>query len=116
MSSLDPTIVQPLPNASSDNLDVGLEVIKHLTSIGYVDIAADHEARISFGEKKYGQRLKINNGREAAYDAYQECLDFISYGTQAYLEGNTEFRGLVDLMASIAAIVRGHLVKTEVIL
>src|SRR6185437_11842970 len=39
----------------------------------------DLEARAVEGEKKYGTRLRTNNGRSMAMDAYQECLDFLKY-------------------------------------
>lgn len=90
--SLDPTIVQQLPTATLDSTDVGDAVVKYLTNINLSEVAADHESRIAFGEKKYGQRLKINNGRDAIMDAYQECLDGLSYLMQAYLEGKTEIK------------------------
>ena len=74
--SLDPTVVQPLPTATEDSTDVGRAVVEYLTAyLGpcprLPEVAADHESRIAFGEKKYGQRLKINNGRDAAMDSYQ---------------------------------------------
>lgn len=51
------------------------------------NVSKDLSDRISFGEKKYGTRLKTNNGRDCLMDAYQECLDFIHYIKQAQLEG-----------------------------
>lgn len=114
MSALDPTVVQQLPTATEDSTDVGRSVVNYLTSPGgpsprLPEVAADHEARIAFGEKKYGQRLKINNGRNAAMDAYQELLDYLSYGMQAYLEtGDTFYLNTFNIVASIADEVRGR--------
>ena len=42
-------------------------------------------------------------------DAYQECLDFLSYTMQSYLEGNEESLKLFDAAAYIAANVRAML-------
>ena len=87
MSKPSATIIQQLPTASADSTDVGIAVINHLTILGLPGVAHDHESRIVFGEKKYGQRLKIHNGRNALLDAYQECLDSLSYLMQAHMEG-----------------------------
>lgn len=109
---LDPTLVQQLPTATEDSTDVGREVVKYLTapagpSPRLPEVAADHEARIAFGEKKYGQRLKTNNGRNVAMDAYQELLDYLSYGMQAYLEtGDSFYLNTFNIVASIADEVR----------
>ena len=42
-------------------------------------VQADIEARAEMGEKKYGERLKPFNGRNALWDAYQEALDLCMY-------------------------------------
>lgn len=110
--SLDPTVVQQKPTATEDSTDVGRAVVDYLTNrlSGaplLPEVAADHEARIAFGEKKYGQRLKINNGRNAAMDAYQELLDYLSYGMQAYLEtGDAFYLNTFKLVASVADEIR----------
>ena len=118
--STDPTIVQPLPTGNADSTDVGTAVIEYLTTraldpenttqshrpLYLPEIAKDHESRISFGEKKYGQRLKINNGRNAIMDSYQELLDFLSYAMQAHLEGKEGFLDFFYTVAEIAANVR----------
>jgi hypothetical protein len=107
---LDATIVQPIPTADLGNTDVGNAVVEFLSiehSPNYLpQVAADHESRIAFGEKKYGQRLKINNGRDAIMDSYQELLDFLSYSMQQYLEGDDAFLPLFYQVASIAEVVR----------
>lgn len=111
----DPTIVQQLPTATEDSTDVGNAVVEYLTaplgpSPRLPEVANDHEARINMGEKKYGQRLKINNGRNAAMDAYQELLDYLSYGMQAYLEtGDSFYLNTFNIVASIADEVRSRL-------
>lgn len=57
---------------------------------GSVDVCslvkADLEARISEGERKYGQRLTPHNGRDAMMDAYQEVLDLAAYLRQMLYE------------------------------
>ena len=90
----DPTAVQPIPNAPDTEQDVGRFIIEKLAEWDHVqllshlpEITSDHEKRIEFGEKKYGQRLRTNNGRDALLDCYQEVLDSISYSAQYYLEG-----------------------------
>lgn len=121
--SLDPTVVQVKPTATDDSTDVGHAVVQYLSrpiladnlTSAYVynkpliQVAQDHESRIAFGEKKYGQRLKINNGRDAIMDSYQELLDFLSYAMQAHLEGKEGFIELFDEVANIAALVRERL-------
>lgn len=42
-------------------------------------VKQDLDARAAIGEKKYGQKLKANNGRDALVDAYQEVLDLAKY-------------------------------------
>jgi len=49
-------------------------------------VQQDIEARAVLGEKKYGERLKPHNGRNALIDAYQEALDLAMYLRQA-IEG-----------------------------
>jgi hypothetical protein len=119
---LDPTIVQAIPTATEDSTDVGNEVVRYLSrpvatpdGSTYIfdseleKVALDHESRIAFGEKKYGQRLKINNGRDAIMDSYQELLDFLSYAMQAHLEGKDGFLDLFNQVAAIAKEVRARL-------
>ena len=69
----------------------------------------DIEARAQLGEKKYGERLKANNGRRGIQDAYEECLDQSMYLRQIIEEGfdtimhknNTEYRKLLsDIVAA----------------
>jgi hypothetical protein len=127
MSTLDPTVVQKIPTGDADAVDVGDAVVEYLTTkaltdfttpdytLHYLpDVAKDHESRIVFGEKKYGQRLKINNGRDALTDAYEECLDALSYLAQAHLEGGSGCLGLFYRVADIAAEVRDKLCRKTV--
>lgn len=57
---------------------------------GEVDIlplvVKDLEDRSSAGAKKYGTVLQSKNGRDALFDAYQECLDMAMYLRQAIEE------------------------------
>ena len=86
--SYDPTLVQRRPTAPEGEQDVGRFVVSHLTSLHMPKVATDHEKRIEMGEKKYGQRLRTNNGRDWVLDCYQEALDGISYSAQGVLEGD----------------------------
>ena len=126
MSTLDPTVVQQLPTGATDSTDVGNAVVDYLTYRALRDettdsylphylpqVAKDHESRIIFGEKKYGQRLKLNNGRDAIMDSYQELLDFLSYAMQAHLEGKPGFLDLFYQVADIAERVRERLEGTN---
>jgi hypothetical protein len=79
---------QPVPGG--DGVDVGSKAAQRLRGAGFVAIADDLESRIAFGAKKYGQRLKTNNGRNALFDSYQEVLDFLNYLMQGVLEGHAE--------------------------
>ncbi len=42
-------------------------------------VKEDIEARAKIGLKKYGERLKPNNGRNSLWDAYNEALDLCMY-------------------------------------
>jgi hypothetical protein len=46
----------------------------------------DLAARAQMGRQKYGTLLRINNGRDPLWDAYQEALDLVMYLRQAILE------------------------------
>lgn len=46
----------------------------------------DIQQRAEVGEKKYGERLRAHNGRNALLDAYQEALDLCMYLRQALEE------------------------------
>ena len=42
-------------------------------------VIADLEARAVMGERKYGTRVMVENGRDHLEDAYQEALDLCMY-------------------------------------
>ncbi len=44
------------------------------------------EERVGQQEERYGTKLRINNGRDAIYDALQEAIDCVFYLTQALME------------------------------
>lgn len=50
-------------------------------------IADDARARDAFGAAKYGRRLRVNDGRDALIDSYQEDLDSLVYKRKAVEEG-----------------------------
>jgi len=52
--------------------------------LGYV--VTDLAARAEAGQKKYGTMLRVHNGRDPLWDAYQEALDLSMYLRQAILE------------------------------
>lgn len=53
-------------------------------------VKADLEGRAVMGKRKYGERLKPNNGRDALVDAYQESLDLCMYLRQVIVERDHE--------------------------
>lgn len=46
-------------------------------------VASDLSSRLHAGVIEYGVPLAANNGRDALYDAYEECLDMACYLRQA---------------------------------
>jgi hypothetical protein len=97
---------QKLP--TGDGEDVAQEVVRLLRADAYTALLIpDIEARIASGEKKYGTRLKTNNGRNVDLDLYQEVLDSLNYSMQAYLQtGNYEYREIFSLEVAIAVHVK----------
>lgn len=57
-------------------------------------VKEDLEARAREGERKYGERLRANNGRDALVDAYQEALDLCQYLRQRLEEKSEEEKQL----------------------
>ena len=49
-------------------------------------VAADLAARKTLGIATYGVALTAHNGRDALWDAYEECLDLACYLRQAINE------------------------------
>lgn len=70
--AFDPTQAQP----QSRGIDVDVCTL----------VKADLEARMIVGQRKYGERLKPNNGRDCLIDAYQEALDLAMYLRQLIYE------------------------------
>jgi len=56
------------------------------------EVKQDIENRIIKGVKTYGERLKINNGRIALQDAYEEILDLALYIKQELKERESRRR------------------------
>jgi hypothetical protein len=75
--------VQPRPMAS----EVGEDVLDSLRAVTSPTLFAELEARVEFGVRKYGTRLKTFNGRDVLLDCRQEALDGIMYAQQAVLQG-----------------------------
>lgn len=49
-------------------------------------VIQDASDRDIVGQRRYGTRLRANNGRDALIDAYQEALDLVVYLRQAIYE------------------------------
>lgn len=52
-------------------------------------LVADMGARETEGRRKYGVPLQVENGRDAAVDAYQEALDLTVYARQQWERHHT---------------------------
>lgn len=91
---IDAALRQQLP--TGDGQDVAREVIRLLEADPATAILIDDiEARVASGEKKYGTRLKTDNGRNVDLDLYQEVLDAMNYSVQAFLQ--TGIREYLDI-------------------
>lgn len=66
-------------------------------------------ARADVGLKKYGTKLRVNNGRKAAVDAYQEVMDGVMYAMQARMEGDHKIGRHLEVLVSIAAQIAAEL-------
>lgn len=110
---IDATVVQARPTAPDTEQDVGRFVVTELTTMGLPGVAHDHESRIDFGEKKYGQRLRTNNGRDSLMEMYQEALDGISYAGQHQLEGHDDGTYL-RLFSAVADRIKSDLLLREI--
>ena len=63
------------------------QVKPHGINVSVIDLVKqDLIDRSLVGEKKYGEKLKPFNGRNALIDAYQEALDLCMYLRQAIYE------------------------------
>lgn len=67
-------------NNNTDNPALIKQIVPHGkgVEVGAL-VKQDIEDRIQLGEKRYGERLKTFNGRNALWDAYQEILDLANY-------------------------------------
>lgn len=74
--------VQNLPTTSERSVDV----LDSLRDIMPADVFVELSARVELGVRKYGSRLKTDNGRDVAVDCRQEILDTIMYSQQGYLQ------------------------------
>ena len=81
-----------------------LELSSRIGPVGYVALREDLIARAEAGLKKYGTRLRVNNGRAAEVDCYQELLDAMMYSMQAQMEWKTSISNeSFEMLASLAA-------------
>lgn len=78
---------------------------------GLPAVREDLIARAEIGEKKYGTKLRVRNGRRAIVDLYQELLDALMYSMQAKMEGDVEAGNYVELLLAISAQVAAELDK-----
>lgn len=79
---------------------------------GLLALRDDLSARAEVGERKYGTMLRINNGRRATVDLYQELMDALMYAQQARMEGNSPVAaGLVELLLELSRQVAAELDK-----
>lgn len=68
--------------------------------------------RAEMGKEKYGAYLRVNNGRVALVDLYQELLDAIMYSGQVRMETPTSFgANMFELLVNMASQVAGELDK-----
>lgn len=71
-------------------------------------VCADFEARGALGVQRYGQPLRVANGRRGMVDAYQELLDACDYLRQADEQGE-RVGALYDYVLACVFMVRGYL-------
>ncbi len=72
-----------------------------------VALREDLFERAEMGQEKYGTYLRVNNGRVALVDLYQELLDAVMYSGQVRMEtptslGANMFEALVNLASQVA--------------
>ena len=104
---------QQLP--TGDGRDVASVVTQILSAdTDYALLVPDIEARVASGEKKYGMRLKTNNGRNVDLDLYQELLDGLNYSTQAFLQpDNPTYMAIFYDLARLALKIKRILTTLE---
>ena len=90
-------------------LDAVLAQLSNMTSVSslpfaaYEPLRADLLARAEMGLKKYGTKLRAQNGRSAMLDLYQEILDAVMYAQQGRVEGDRTAGKYVEILLSFAA-------------
>ena len=94
-------------------LDAVIQTLGNLVNVRVIPFLAfaplkeDLLARAEMGLKKYGTKLRVNNGRKAGVDLYQEVMDGMMYAMQARMEGDQKigrhFEALAQIAAQIAA-------------
>lgn len=100
---------QPPTGNGAVVLEAVLQRIHNMASVssipfaGLAPLVEDLKARANMGLEKYGTFLRINNGRRAIVDLYQELQDALMYSMQARLEGDNEAGQYFELFASITA-------------
>lgn len=96
-------------------LDAVLDRIAELTGSKLLDwdkahmLSDDLKARSEMGEKKYGTKLRTDNGRNPLVDLYQELQDAIMYSMQGRLHGDTFCGIYVELLLRLGEQVAGEL-------
>lgn len=76
---------------------------------GLPPLKQDLITRAEMGQSKYGTKLRINNGRRAIVDLYQELMDALMYSQQARMEGDHLPGAFVELLINLAAQVAAEL-------
>jgi len=106
---IDAALRQQLP--TGDGQDVAYEVVRLLSTDPALSVLiSDIESRVASGEKKYGTRLKTDNGRNVDLDLYQEVLDAMNYSMQAFLQtGKREYLDIFHQQVGIAQRVKSIL-------
>lgn len=90
----------------------------------HVLVACALRERAEMGRAKYGTYLRVNNGRNALVDLYQELLDAIMYAEQCNMEAHAEMEtsrvadprllvgaGCLDELIKLAARVGSQIAK-----
>jgi hypothetical protein len=84
--------------------------LREISNDGLTKLRDDLKLRAEMGKAKYGTYLRVDNGRNASLDLYQELCDAIMYSKQAGLEGKPGMSG-----AYFALLVRlASMLSTEV--
>ncbi len=96
-------------------LDAVIQQLGNLTGssiipyLAFAPLRDDLQARAEVGLKKYGTKLRVNNGRKAAVDVYQEVMDGMMYAMQARMEGDNKIGRHFETLAQVAAQIAAEL-------